>query len=223
MRRKRRFRLRRKRVNKGNEGTFSPLTPDQRAKPLGTPNLPRVRNCAGVFRYIKGSIEKNSQCRILVLINTSNIRKRFELSRKIKRMQEGRFMSAIVETKNLTKYYGKARGIEDVTLSIEEGEIFGFIGPNGAGKSTTIRTLLSADLQDRRGSAHLRAGWHGETQSRNPARGRLPARRSVLLRQHARHRPLPLLREFLQKGTVRAASRSWRAYCRSASNKRSRT
>jgi len=52
-------------------------------------------------------------------------------------------MSAIVETKNLTKYYGKARGIVDVSLSIEEGEIFGFIGPNGAGKSTTIRTLLS--------------------------------------------------------------------------------
>lgn len=52
-------------------------------------------------------------------------------------------MSAIVETKNLTKYYGKARGIIDVSLSIEEGEIFGFIGPNGAGKSTTIRTLLS--------------------------------------------------------------------------------
>ena len=52
-------------------------------------------------------------------------------------------MSAIVETKNLTKYYGKARGIIDVSLSIEEGEIFGFIGPNGASKSTTIRTLLA--------------------------------------------------------------------------------
>ena len=52
-------------------------------------------------------------------------------------------MSAIIETKNLTKYYGKARGIIDVNLSVEEGEIFGFIGPNGAGKSTTIRTLLS--------------------------------------------------------------------------------
>jgi ABC-2 type transport system ATP-binding protein len=48
----------------------------------------------------------------------------------------------VVETKNLTKSYGKARGIVDVNLSIEEGEIFGFIGPNGAGKSTTIRTLL---------------------------------------------------------------------------------
>lgn len=52
-------------------------------------------------------------------------------------------MSAIIETKNLTKYYGKSRGIIDVNLSIEAGEIFGFIGPNGAGKSTTIRTLLS--------------------------------------------------------------------------------
>jgi ABC-2 type transport system ATP-binding protein len=52
-------------------------------------------------------------------------------------------MSTAIETKNLTKYYGKARGITDVSLSVEEGEIFGFIGPNGAGKSTTIRTLLS--------------------------------------------------------------------------------
>jgi ABC-2 type transport system ATP-binding protein len=52
-------------------------------------------------------------------------------------------VSAIIETKNLTKYYGKLRGIIDVSLSVEEGEIYGFIGPNGAGKSTTIRTLLS--------------------------------------------------------------------------------
>ncbi len=50
---------------------------------------------------------------------------------------------SIIETKNLTKYYGKARGIEDVSINVEEGEIFGFIGPNGAGKSTTIRLLLS--------------------------------------------------------------------------------
>lgn len=51
--------------------------------------------------------------------------------------------SPVIETKNLTKYYGQNRGIENVNLQIEEGEIFGFIGPNGAGKSTTIRTLLS--------------------------------------------------------------------------------
>ena len=47
-----------------------------------------------------------------------------------------------IETKGLTKYYGNARGIVDVDLTVEEGEFFGFIGPNGAGKSTTIRTLL---------------------------------------------------------------------------------
>lgn len=50
---------------------------------------------------------------------------------------------SVIEIQNLTKYYGKARGIEDVTFKVEEGEIFGFIGPNGAGKSTTIRTLLA--------------------------------------------------------------------------------
>ncbi len=48
-----------------------------------------------------------------------------------------------IETRGLTKFYGKTRGIEDVDLAVEPGEIFGFIGPNGAGKSTTIRTLLS--------------------------------------------------------------------------------
>ncbi len=47
-----------------------------------------------------------------------------------------------VETIALTKYYGKARGIEDVSFTVEQGQFFGFIGPNGAGKSTTIRTLL---------------------------------------------------------------------------------
>lgn len=48
----------------------------------------------------------------------------------------------VMELKQLTKYYGTSRGIEDVTFSVNKGEIFGFIGPNGAGKSTTIRTLL---------------------------------------------------------------------------------
>ena len=47
-----------------------------------------------------------------------------------------------IEIHHLKKYYGKARGIADVTLSVEEGDFFGFIGPNGAGKSTTIRILL---------------------------------------------------------------------------------
>ena len=48
----------------------------------------------------------------------------------------------IIKTTKLTKYYGKARGIINLDLTVAQGEFFGFIGPNGAGKSTTIRTLL---------------------------------------------------------------------------------
>jgi len=48
----------------------------------------------------------------------------------------------MIQIKNLTKYYGKSRGIIELNLEVKEGECFGFIGPNGAGKSTTIRTLL---------------------------------------------------------------------------------
>lgn len=48
-----------------------------------------------------------------------------------------------IQLSNLTKYYGKSRGILNLNLDVKEGEFFGFIGPNGAGKSTTIRTLLS--------------------------------------------------------------------------------
>lgn len=48
----------------------------------------------------------------------------------------------VIELKHLTKNYHKSRGIIDVNLTVEQGEVFGFIGPNGAGKSTTIRTLL---------------------------------------------------------------------------------
>lgn len=47
-----------------------------------------------------------------------------------------------IQTEKLTKFYGRARGIERLDLEVEAGEFFGFIGPNGAGKSTTIRTLL---------------------------------------------------------------------------------
>ena len=50
--------------------------------------------------------------------------------------------TTIVQTEHLTKRYGASRGIEDVSLSVAEGEVFGFLGPNGAGKTTTIRTLL---------------------------------------------------------------------------------
>lgn len=49
----------------------------------------------------------------------------------------------VISINHLSKFYGKHRGIEDVTFTVKAGEIFGFIGPNGAGKSTTIRTLLA--------------------------------------------------------------------------------
>lgn len=49
----------------------------------------------------------------------------------------------ILEIKNLTKYYGKVLGVKDLSLTLNNGEIFGFIGPNGAGKSTTIRCIMN--------------------------------------------------------------------------------
>lgn len=51
-------------------------------------------------------------------------------------------MTKVIEIDNLTKTYGKHRGVENVSFSVEKGELFGFLGPNGAGKSTTIRSML---------------------------------------------------------------------------------
>ena len=51
-------------------------------------------------------------------------------------------MEKILEIANLTKTYGKNRGVADVSFTVERGDIFGFLGPNGAGKSTTIRSML---------------------------------------------------------------------------------
>ena len=59
-----------------------------------------------------------------------------------------------IQTEHLTKHYGKARGIIDLNLTVEEGEFFGFIGPNGAGKSTTIRCLLGL-IQPSSGAAKV--------------------------------------------------------------------
>ncbi len=52
-------------------------------------------------------------------------------------------MTAVIQTEQLTKYYGSHRGIVEIDLQVEQGEIFGFLGPNGAGKTTTIRLLLN--------------------------------------------------------------------------------
>lgn len=52
-------------------------------------------------------------------------------------------MEKTIEVINLKKYYGKIRGVEDISFSLDKGEVFGFIGPNGAGKSTTIRSIMN--------------------------------------------------------------------------------
>jgi ABC-2 type transport system ATP-binding protein len=63
-------------------------------------------------------------------------------------------MAAIITTAGLTKRYGNARGIDEVGLDVDEGEIFGFLGPNGAGKTTMIRLLLGL-LRPTAGSATI--------------------------------------------------------------------
>jgi len=61
---------------------------------------------------------------------------------------------ATITCSGLTKFYGKQRGIEDLDLRVEQGEIFGFLGPNGAGKTTTIRMLMGL-LKPTAGSATI--------------------------------------------------------------------
>jgi ABC-2 type transport system ATP-binding protein len=61
---------------------------------------------------------------------------------------------SVVVTRNLCRGYGSRRGISDVSLTIQAGEIFGFLGPNGAGKSTTIRVLMGL-LQAGSGTARI--------------------------------------------------------------------
>src|ERR1700716_1732284 len=57
-------------------------------------------------------------------------------------------MAAIVEVEELSKNFGRVRALDHVSLSVAEGEIFGFLGPNGAGKTTTIRILLGLQHPD---------------------------------------------------------------------------
>jgi len=63
-------------------------------------------------------------------------------------------VQGVIQTHNLTHRYGKLTAIQDVNLSVYEGEIFGFLGPNGAGKTTTIRTLLDF-IRPSEGSASI--------------------------------------------------------------------
>ena len=85
-------------------------------------------------------------------------------------------MTAVIELDGLTKRYGAARGIEDVTMSVAAGEVFGFLGPNGAGKTTTIRTLLDL-LHPTSGSARDLRSRQPPRRARDPRPPRQPAGR----------------------------------------------
>lgn len=69
-------------------------------------------------------------------------------------MRQEQAIEYAIDIQNLTKTYGKARGVTELTLHVEKGDIFGFLGPNGAGKSTTIRSLLGL-IKFQSGSARI--------------------------------------------------------------------
>ena len=78
-----------------------------------------------------------------------------------------------IETEELTKWYGANLGIDQLTMTVRRGEVFGFLGPNGAGKSTTIRTLL--DFQrPTSGRARILGLDCARRQCGRPAEGRVP-------------------------------------------------
>ena len=81
-----------------------------------------------------------------------------------------------IETKALSVYYGRHRGILDVDLRVEKGEVFGFLGPNGAGKTTTQRVLMDIIRPTAGEAAHVRQGLPEGGRGRAGAGG-LPARR----------------------------------------------
>jgi ABC-2 type transport system ATP-binding protein len=83
-------------------------------------------------------------------------------------------MTAAVETEGLTKRYGGSRGIENVSISVDRGEVYGFLGPNGAGKTTTIRTLLDV-LHPSSGRARIFGlDSHAESRAIRARLGNLP-------------------------------------------------
>lgn len=83
----------------------------------------------------------------------------------------------------LTKHYGKHRGINNLSFSVNQGEFFGFIGPNGAGKSTTIRTLMGL-IRPTGGSASIfDLDCHSKARRHRQGCG-LSAQREQLLRKH---------------------------------------
>jgi len=106
---------------------------------------------------------------------------------------------AVIEAAGLTKYYGRRRGIEDVTLSVPAGEIFGFLGPNGAGKTTTIRVLLGF-IRAQKGGARVLGRPPRQTDRRRL--GVVPGELSLFERMTGAH-----LLDYLESLTGRPAIR----------------
>ena len=98
-------------------------------------------------------------------------------------------MTAIIQIEKLTKMYGSHRGVIEVDLSLEQGEIFGFLGPNGAGKTTTIRTILDL-IRPTSGRALRVRHRHARRPGRDPPAGGLhPGRVHPLRPVHRRADP----------------------------------
>jgi ABC-2 type transport system ATP-binding protein len=94
---------------------------------------------------------------------------------------------AAIEIESLTKWYGRTRGVEDVTFSIEPGEIFGYLGPNGSGKTTTIRCLMGL-LRPDGGAVRIRGERVVPGRGTQHARiGYLPGEFRIWGRAKARH------------------------------------
>lgn len=116
--------------------------------------------------------------------------------------------SAAIETAGLSKFYGRSRGIEDLDLRVERGEVFGFLGPNGAGKTTTMRLLLDL-IRPTSGSAVV-CGFDAQAQSLEvrrrtgylPGELKLPAR--VTAREYLRY--LAAIRDGVANGPIQDLS-----------------
>ena len=93
----------------------------------------------------------------------------------------------VIETNNLTKNYGNGKGIFDVSISVEKGEVFGFLGPNGAGKTTTIRNLLGFITPDQGNCSILNMDCFRESARIQQRLGYLPGEIAFLDDLDGRH------------------------------------
>ena len=104
-----------------------------------------------------------------------------------------------IETRQLTKFYGKSRGVVDLDLDVQRGEIYGFVGPNGAGKTTTVRLLLDLIRPSRGTATILGMDVQGQSKAIRARVGFLPGE----LRMYENLTGRQLLRFF---GTVRGVT-----------------